>query len=103
MLLLERTFKVFSPKKKGDYGQGLGGGKSNYIQFKCELCGSFILCSPHLSTKAWWRRNMGSFAELCTEDIDPFMKTWTAACIPIRELFPKPVFGSPNPAGSIKC
>lgn len=52
----------------------------------------------HLSTKAWWRRNMGSFAEACTEDIVPFMNTWMAACIPIRELFPKPFCGSPNPA-----
>lgn len=51
----------------------------------------------HLSTKAWCRRKMGSFAEACTEDIVPFMKTWMAACIPIRELFPRPVFGSPKP------
>lgn len=42
---------------------------------------------------------MGSFAEPCTEDMDPFMNTWTAACMPMRELFPNPVCGSPNPAG----
>lgn len=42
---------------------------------------------------------MGSFAEPCTDDMDPFMNTWTAACMPIVELFPNPVCGSPNPAG----
>lgn len=41
---------------------------------------------------------MGSLAEPCTDDIDPFMKTWMAACMPIRVLPPKPVRGSPKPA-----
>lgn len=45
---------------------------------------------------------MGSFAEACTDDIVPFIKTWMAACIPIRELFPKPVRGSPNPRDQYK-
>lgn len=64
-------------------------------------CVSSFLCvgvrASHLSTKAWWRRNMGSFAEPCTEDMDPFMNTCRAACMPMRELFPTPVRGSPNP------
>jgi len=55
------------------------------------------VCVCHLSTKAWWRRNMGSLAEPCTEDMDPFMNTCRAACMPLWELFPIPVRGSPNP------
>lgn len=58
------------------------------------------LCVSDLSTNAWWRRKTGSFAEPCTDDMDPFMNTWMAACMPIRELLPNPVCGSPNPAGN---
>lgn len=59
---------------------------------------SWPFCVTHLSTKAWWRINMGSFAEPCTDDMDPFMNTWREACIPKRGLLPNPVCGSPNPA-----
>ena len=41
------------------------------LKKKEKKCGNTF----HLSTNAWWRRNMGSFAEPCTEDMEPFMYT----------------------------
>lgn len=79
------------------------GKQTKEMNCACVESQSFVcLCTgplSYLSTKAWWRRNMGSFAEPCTDDMDPFMNTWTAACMYLRELLPNPVRGSPNPAG----
>lgn len=42
---------------------------------------TMLFSCMYLSMKAWCRRNMGSLAEPCTEDMEPFMKTCRALCM----------------------
>lgn len=51
----------------------------------------------HLSMKAWWSRKMGSLAEPCTDDMEPFMKTCRALCMVLWPTTDKPVSGSAKP------
>lgn len=53
--------------------------------------------STNLSTKAWWRRKMGSLADPCTWDIVPFIKICKALCMLLWEGSAIPVSGLANP------
>lgn len=55
--------------------------------------------SSYLSMKAWCSRKMGSLAEPCTEDMEPFMKTCRALCIVLWPGTAIPVSGLAKPAG----
>lgn len=48
--------------------------------------------------KAWWRRKMGSLAEPCTDDMEPFIKTCRALCMVLWPRTDMPVSGSAKPA-----
>lgn len=50
----------------------------------------------------WCSKNMGSLAEPCTEDIEPFMKTCKALCMVLWPGTATPVTGSANPVGGKK-
>lgn len=64
----------------------------------------FILdfCVSYLSMNTWCSKNMGSLAEPCTEDIEPFMKTCKALCMVLWPDTAMPVAGSANPVGGKK-
>lgn len=49
--------------------------------------------------KAWCSRKMGSLAEPCTEDMEPFMKMCKALCMVLWPWIARPVCGSAKPAG----
>lgn len=53
----------------------------------------------YLSMKAWCSRNMGSLAEPCTEDMEPFMKTCRALCMVLWPGTASPVMGLAKPGG----
>lgn len=52
----------------------------------------------YLSIKAWCKRKMGSLADPCTEDMDPFMKTCKELCIKLWPVTANPVSGLAKPA-----
>lgn len=58
--------------------------------------------SAYLSMNTWCSKNMGSLAEPCTEDIEPFMKTCKALCMVLWPSTAMPVTGSANPVGGKK-
>lgn len=53
----------------------------------------------YLSMNAWCSRNMGSLAEPCTEDMEPFIKTCKALCMVLCPGTAIPVTGLAKPAG----
>lgn len=64
---------------------------------------SLYVHALHLSIKAWCRRKMGSLADPCTEDMDPFMKTCKELCIKLWPVTASPVSGSANPEEKVRC
>lgn len=59
----------------------------------CTVC-----VGSDLSMKAWCSRKMGSLADPCTEDMEPFMKTCRALCMVLWPSTAMPVSASVKPA-----